>query len=220
MAQKQINSREDLINLYRQSLESHGESPAAVLWPKGRQDLRFETLTQEINPHKHVSILDFGCGLAHLKDYLDKYGFNIDYTGVDVVPEFLELARKRQPDGNYVLVEDVLSLSTRYDYVLISGTFNVVEGNIEAHKQRVEAALNHLFKMTRISLAVNFMTNDVDFMQANAYHVSPESVLSFMRQNMTRRLKLDQSYMPYEFTVIAFSDDSVVTPDNVYSPRQ
>ena len=219
MAHKQINSREDLINLYRQSLESHGDSPAAVLWPKGRQDLRFEALTQEINPHKHVSILDFGCGLAHLKDYLDKYGFNIDYTGVDIVPEFLELAKKRQPDGNYVLVEDALSLSTRYDYVLISGTFNIVEGDIDAHKKRVEEALIHLFKLSRISLAVNLMTDDVDFMQADAYHVSPESVTSFVRNNLSRRLRLDQGYMPYEFTVIALSDDSVVTPDNVYSPR-
>jgi hypothetical protein len=103
--------------------------------------------------------------------------------------------------------------------VLISGTFNIVEGDIDAHRKRVEEALIHLFKLSRISLAVNFMTDEVDFMQADAYHVSPESVMSFVRHNLSRRLRLNQGYMPYEFTVIALSDDSVVTPDNVYSPR-
>jgi hypothetical protein len=62
------------------------------------------------------------------------------------------------------------------------------------------------------------MTDDVDFVQDGAYHVAPDDVLSFVRQTMTKRLQLDQSYMPYEFTVVAFRDDAIVRPDNIYSP--
>jgi len=211
-------SRHNIIAAYRDSHRMHGDSPAAVQWPKGRQDLRFRALTRQIDPSRPCSVLDFGCGLAHLNDYFDQHGFHVDYTGADIVPEFVDAVAARHPGARVLLLDDSAALTERYDHVVASGTFNIVEGDPASHAATVRETLVRLFGACRSSLAVNFMTDDVDFVQEGAYHVAPDDVLSFVRQTMTKRLLLDQSYMPYEFTVVAFRDDAIVRPDNVYSP--
>jgi hypothetical protein len=119
-------SRHDIIAAYRDSHRMHGESPAAVQWPKGRQDLRFRALTRQIDPAEPCSLLDFGCGLAHLKDYLDQHGFRVDYTGADIVPEFVDAVAARHPGARVMLLDDPAALTERYDHVVASGTFNIV----------------------------------------------------------------------------------------------
>ena len=60
-----------LIEQYQRTFAAYGDTPAGVMWPRGRQALRFKALTQHFSP-EGFSVLDYGCGLAHLKDYLDE----------------------------------------------------------------------------------------------------------------------------------------------------
>ena len=61
-----------IIKQYQESFAMHGDSPAAVMWPRGRQELRFNALTKHFS-NNNFSVLDFGCGLGHLKSYLDNH---------------------------------------------------------------------------------------------------------------------------------------------------
>lgn len=45
------------------------------------------------------SVLDAGCGPGHWTDHLHKRG--VEITGIDLVPEFIESARKRFPEVPY-----------------------------------------------------------------------------------------------------------------------
>ena len=45
-----------------------------------------------------------------------------------------------------------------------------------------------------------------------------ETIVDFMRQNMSPRLRVDESYMPYEFTLVVLKDCEIARPDNVYRP--
>jgi ubiquinone/menaquinone biosynthesis C-methylase UbiE len=47
------------------------------------------------------TVLDVGCGPGHLTDHL--CSLDVDATGIDVVPEFIEHARAAYPEGRYVL---------------------------------------------------------------------------------------------------------------------
>ncbi len=47
------------------------------------------------------SVLDVGCGPGHLTEHLRLH--NVDATGIDVVPEFIEHARNAHPSGWYEL---------------------------------------------------------------------------------------------------------------------
>src|SRR6266536_2755296 len=83
------SSFDEVIALYRDAFQQYGHSPSAVLWPKGRQELRFEALTRFVSGQK-FAVLDYGCGLAHMKPFLNARFASFSYAGVDIVPEFID----------------------------------------------------------------------------------------------------------------------------------
>lgn len=211
-----FNNVDAMIASYRRTFSQYGDSPAAVQWPRARQDLRFHALTNHIRG-EGFSVLDFGCGLAHLKPFLDLRHTKYRYIGVDLVSEFIGAARLKYPAADFRLLSDHRDFVDRIDHVVASGTFNIVYGGgAEAHKVNVRSALTHLFSLCQRSLAVNFMTDQVDFRQPNAHHESVEDVYRFLRTQLSPRLILDQSYMPYEFTAVVFKDSEIMRPDNIY----
>ena len=208
-----------LVELYQRSYAVHGDSPAAVQWPRGRQELRFDALTSHI-VEESFSLLDFGCGLAHLKKYLDAKFPHFRYHGVDIVPEFIGDCSRMYPDASFNLIRRHTDVGGEFDHVVISGAFNLLYGTgVAQHRATVREALVYLFRLTRIALSVNFMTDRVDFRQEHAYHEDVLDLYKFACENLSPRLALDQSYMPYEFTLTVFRDREIVRPDNIYRPR-
>jgi len=214
----EINKHADLIASYQDTFRQHGDTPAAVQWPRGRQALRFKALTKHFAAG-HFSVIDYGCGLGHLKPFLDEHYDNVDYCGVDVVPEFIDTVRNKFPQAQAVLINNCTDLSQEFDHVVISGTFNVIEGGDRAaYLNEVKGELQHLFNLARKSLAVNFMTDQVNYVQDGALHVSPEEMMVYCREHFGRRLLLDCSYMPYEFSLVIMKQDEIIRPENIYSP--
>lgn len=204
------------MDLYRKAFAEHGDAPAAVLWPRGRQDIRFEALTRHFGKGG-FSVLDYGCGLAHLKRFLDARFTGVEYRGADLLPEFVDAVRAKHPDAQVQRVASHHDVRDPVDHVVISGTFNIVEGDdADAYLRLVQEALVHLFSLARVSLAVNFMTDRVDFRQDRALHVSVAGLAEFARQRLSPRIRIDESYMPYEFTLVALKDSTIVRPDNTY----
>lgn len=220
MADNKVNTASvpGLVEQYQRAFAAHGDTPAGVLWPRGRQALRFDALTQHFSG-EGFSVLDYGCGLAHLKEYLDQRFSRFEYHGADLVPEFVQATVAKYPDARVQLVRSHADVSTPVDHVVISGTFNIIDGvDRAAYVERVQAALSHLFSLARVSLAVNFMTDRVDFVQPQALHMNVEAMMDFMRRHLSPRLRVDESYMPYEFTLVALKDREIVRPENIYRP--
>ena len=72
-----------------------------------------------------VRVLDIGCGLGGLKDFFDRAGPAVEYTGYDVSPRVIERARERHPDGRFE-VRDILRHppTERFDVVLCAGALS------------------------------------------------------------------------------------------------
>lgn len=216
MTNNKVISTSSLVEQYRRAFATHGDAPAGVLWPRGRQALRFEALTRHFSDDG-FSVLDYGCGLAHLKAYLDQRFSRYEYHGVDLVPEFVDAVKAKYPEVGVQLVRSHADVSMIVDHVVISGTFNIIDGSDRAaYLEQIQGALVHLFSLARVSLAVNFMTDRVDFVQPQALHVSVEVMMDFMRRYLSPRLRVDESYMPYEFTMVMLKDREIVRPDNIY----
>ncbi len=207
---------ERVIEMYRAAFAAHGDTPAAVLWPKGRQALRFDALTS----HIHVdgfSLLDYGCGLAHLKDYLDQRFGAYRYHGVDLVPEFIEAARTKHPTARFDLISEQRRPDAAYDHIVASGTFNILwRDDPREHRALVRETLRRLFDLSIVSLSVNFMTDRVDYRQDGAYHENVVDIYEYARDALSPRLVINQAYMPYEFTLTVLRDTGIVRPENVY----
>ena len=209
-------SKTSVARQYLAALANHGDSPAAVLWPKGRQDLRFHALTRHL-PRGDFSLLDYGCGLAHLRAFLETRFERFSYTGADMIAEFVHLARAKYPGSQFLLVDRPQGLGSDYDHILLSGVFNMLySDNEEQHRQEVWSSLEFLFARARASIAVNFMTDHVDFRQPGAFHLDPRELLAFVRTRLSRRFFLDQSYMPFEYTVVVWKDQSIRRPGMVF----
>jgi hypothetical protein len=218
MANGRKRSISSLVQQYRQSFEKYGDTPSGVMWPRGRQELRFDALTRHFKDH-NFSVLDYGCGLAHLKSYLDQRFGRYEYHGADLVPEFVDAVSAKYPEVQVQLVQSYVDLSTPVDHVVISGAFNIIDGkDRHAYLKQVQDTLIYLFNLARVSLAVNFMTDRVDFIQPQAMHMNVEAMMDFMRRQLSPRLWVDESYMPYEFTLVALKDGEIIRPDNIYRP--
>lgn len=70
-------------------LKKFGDTPKGVDWTKEEQvDYRYQTMLELINFHhitQKISLLDYGCGLSHLYEYIKKNNLNhIEYTGLEI----------------------------------------------------------------------------------------------------------------------------------------
>jgi SAM-dependent methyltransferase len=206
-----------VIELYRKAYQDHGKGRSALLWPKGRQEERFSALTSAIK-RENYSILDYGCGFGDLKKYLNKRAVKFEYTGVDVVPEFInENIKEFGSSAKFSLINTYEDVKECYDFIVISGVFNTLFFDDKvAHWRLVQKIIRHLFSKTRVMLSVDFMTDNVDFIQLGSYHQSPERFYEFCIKNLTRRLSLDFSYLPYEFCAHLYKEQSILKPDNTY----
>jgi hypothetical protein len=210
------HAREEIIRAYHEAFRIHGDSPSAVMWPKGRQDLRFRALIQHVPVESPCSILDYGCGLGHLKDYLQSHGYQATYLGADIAQDFILTATQKHPDTSFTLIEGSGDIGIDADHIVASGTFNIVEGDRDTYWNLVQGILSRLFNHCKSSLAVNFMTDQVDFVQDSTFHVSPSTVIEFVKGSLSRRYTLDHSYLPYEFTIIVYKDQRILRPENTY----
>lgn len=205
-----------LIDLYRDAYRAHGDTPAAVLWPKDRQAIRFKALTRAIEKDG-FSVLDYGCGLAHLHDYLSARFSLFDYCGADIVPEFIAACRAKYPASRFFEADQIIGAGRSYDYIALSGVFNIrYVPDAEEHQRIVFETLRSLWPLARRALAVNFMSDAVDFQQEGAWHQNACDLLAFVRKNLSARCLLDHSYMPYEYTLTVYADAEIVRPDNIY----
>jgi hypothetical protein len=209
-----------ILDMYEDAFRRHGDSPHAVLWPKGRQEERFHALTRNIRETGDVSLLDYGCGLAHLKQFLDGRFRNVQYSGADAVASFVETCKQKYPCSHFQRLQSPGELKGNYDYIVSSGVFNILyTPEPIAHRDIVFGMLTQLFERTNIYLSVNFMTDVVDFRQPDTYHQNVAELYTFVFEKLSRRLVLDQSYMPYEYTITVWKDQTIGRPENLYGNR-
>ncbi len=210
--------KDEYIKRYQARLNEFGYSPATLGWGKGgRQDIRFKVLAQPILKHANSSVLDIGCGFGDLFRFLKMNHWNGTYTGVDIVPGLLNVARELDPQIN-VIEADITSpnfslISERFDYVVASGVFNA-RLKISNNEEHIVTALKNMFLLSKIAMCVDFMSTYVDYQNPAAYHTDPLWALGTVKK-ISRRVVLRHDYMPFEFALIVYKDD-VATSNNVF----
>lgn len=202
------------IERYETRFQQYGCDPRTLGWFKGRQKLRFYILTS-IGNLDNRSILDLGCGFADLYDYLIERGWRGKYTGYDIVPKLIEVAKQRHPKLD-LQVKDILTdpVTENFDYVFASGVFNAkLSGDNESY---IRDMLARMFEIADVGVAVDFLSTYVDFQQEIAYHADP-TVIFKMCKNLSKRVTLHHDYMPYEFTVYIYKNDSINKEKSVFT---
>ena len=204
------------MRVYRDLYLKHGRSEEALCWSKNKQENRFEALTRHI-PNSASILLDYGCGLGDLKTWLSTSKPLISYRGVDIVPEFIESNKKALGAEYFSTITGPEDVAHKFDHGILSGVFNLRTLPEDIHWTLLQKTLTALFMNTRISLAIDFLSWDVDFKKENSYHQNPDSIGRFISQSLSRRWELNKSYLPYEYSVVIFKDVEIDSTRNVYA---
>ena len=74
-----------------------------------------------------VDLLDLGCGLAHLYEYIQRNPPDppVRYSGLDVSSKLLAVARRKFPDLNFYKHDVLAGIEDlpRFDYLVLNGVF-------------------------------------------------------------------------------------------------
>ncbi len=194
--------------LYNDRYKKFGRDIRTVGWSNDRdQALRFEVLFRGLEP-RGKTILDVGCGLADLVPFLEsRTGGHFNYIGIDVAGALIEDARAVHSGSNCQFsTADIFSIDLpMVDISVLSGALSLKSDGIEAYARDT---LRQMIKMSRVAVALNFLTSYVDFEAPHNQHYQPESVFSWAKE-CCKRVNLIHDYPLYEFTIQAFIDNNL-----------
>jgi SAM-dependent methyltransferase len=75
---------------------------------------------------KGASILDVGCGYGDLLDYINRKGVKIrEYTGIDIVPEYIWDAQRRFKGGTFIEGDYLETKVPKADFAVCIGGLNL-----------------------------------------------------------------------------------------------
>lgn len=197
--------KKDTIDRYNERLDLYGYDPRTLGWLKGRQAIRFEVLSQ-IGSLDNCSLLDVGCGFGDLHGYLKKKGLNVYYTGYDINPRLIDIAREVYPDASFKVTDiEEETVDRKFDWVVASGIFN---HKTSGSPEFIEGMLSRMFQLSIRGVACDFLSSYVSFTNEDAHYSTPESIFSFCK-TISKRASLRHDYMPYEFCVYIYNDDEI-----------
>jgi cyclopropane fatty-acyl-phospholipid synthase-like methyltransferase len=203
--------------LYRNSFTEHGDSPASLLTPKGRNTTRFSAIDLYLNGK--VSVCDYGCGLGYMYDYIQsKPGCtDVNYSGFDMLPEFIDKCKEKYTNVDFQVVGSNDLIGKNFDVVFSSGVFNMItDDDAEVSKKYAFERLKYLFHITGDVLICDFLSDFVDFKQSNSQHFSVQEIAEFCVKHLGRKFQIRHDLLPYEFTLIVHKNSNILRPDNVF----
>jgi SAM-dependent methyltransferase len=169
---------------------------------RSSQEKRFQTATG-LGDFHGKRLLDVGCGFGDLLAWLNARGVEPRYTGMDICKPMIERCRKRfAGTGARFQIGDALTFVTDepYDYIVASGIFGYAAKDT---RKRVQPTLERLFDLTRIGLAVNFLSRCAVTRSPGRLYLHPADVLQFALK-LTPAVRLEHTYLPNDFTLCLY----------------
>ncbi|UYZ65116.1 class I SAM-dependent methyltransferase [Hymenobacter weizhouensis] len=195
-------------------LQAHGDNHLGVGWPnEADAQTRYGVMLDllRLGGPEPVRVLDFGCGPAHLYQYLLDHGLQhrIHYTGLDVSEKYLQLARAKYPEVP-LLALDVLrepEALPAFDYILMNGVLTqkctVGFDDMWTYAQQL---LQTVFAKARVGLAFNVMTKHVDWERDDLFHLPLDTLAAFLKRQLSRHVVFRHDYGLYEYTTYVYRE--------------
>lgn len=204
----------NIVKHYEDCLDKHGDSHLGVDWPNiADVDKRYKVMLDIIrlkeDPSANVSVLDFGCGAAHLYEYIQKHEMkNISYSGLDVSGKFVDLSKSKYPELPFYCV-DVLTPSAnelpKFDYIVMNGVFTEKrELSFDEMWEYFTEMLTVVFAKANKGLAFNVMSKAVDWEREDLFHVPTDKLIDFLTKKLSRNFIIRNDYGLYEFTTYLY----------------
>jgi len=192
---------------YQSKIAALGPTPAGVDWGSAQaQVTRFDQLLKLIPQTAWAmrsSFNDLGCGYGALLERMTSCGINVDYLGIDLVPDMVEAARQRFAGlGEFEVGRGCSRLA---DYSVASGLFNVCHETPQAEWESfIVEVLDDLNSHSLRGFAFNCLTSysDPEKMRPGLYYGNPLWFFDLCKRKYAKNVALLHDYGLYDFTII------------------
>jgi SAM-dependent methyltransferase len=188
--------------IYSRYIDNHNKnSIECVGWLDGTENsqLRFQKI-YEGGIGDEDSILDVGCGVAHLHTYLKNQGWNGKYLGVDPNKKAIDMIDE---DINVMhgTIEDLPDFM-KYDWAIASGVFNL--GLKEEHSFWI---IDNMISHANKGIVFNMLQAPYPDSQYEAYY--PEQIKHKLSRFDHSKIEIIEDYMgdDAEFTVYFYKEN-------------
>ena len=192
---------------YSERFEKYGVDPRSLSWgSKGAAHQRFRQMWAEID-FNGKSVLDVGCGFGEMARFLRKRYKDVDYTGVDLLEEFVDQAKAAHPYYKFEArdyFED--PLDEKFDVIMASGTLNSDLGTSEKNMEFRKKAIKIMFENTKGVLVFNMLGGHPvpkTKKGSNVWYADSLEILEYCT-SLTRRVILRSNYHPRDFTIFMY----------------
>lgn len=170
-----------------------------------RRKQRFQ-IHRELGIKNGDVVLDIGCGFGDFLDDLKQSEIKVDYTGVDIMPEFIYKAKNAHPEAMFEIrnfLEQKFEAQS-FDYVVCSQVLNLKIEGFDSNGL-VSKFLHEMFRLARKGISCDFVTNYVDYQEGYLTYHSPEEIFKICK-SLSKRVVLRHDYPLYEFCVYVYPD--------------
>jgi SAM-dependent methyltransferase len=194
-------------------LKRYGDRPEGVGWPIAKDaPTRYRVMLELIRPEHRagVRLLDFGCGLSHLYEYIRREGIaGIQYSGLEISAAYLEISRGKHPDVTFYDI-DVLKDDAglpEFEYVVMNGIFNSrVRMGQEEMFGLVQSLVARVFAHARHGIAFNVMSKQVEWEREDLFHLPMDQLADFLARKVSRHFVMRHDYGLYEYTTYVYRE--------------
>ena len=195
----QIIHRANIIHFHKKRTGGGKGDHYALGWrSEESQSRRFAALVKGINLNES-SMLDVGCGLADFKTFLNKHFSNVSYTGIDLMPEFINEAARRFANDQfcYFLLGDFFnSQLSAVDYVFSCGALSYGHSDKEYHFEMIQK----MWDISRKGIAFSALDKDRFPPHPLLIGFNRSEIIDFCL-NFKGKLMIQDHYIHDDFTI-------------------
>ena len=199
-------SKKEIIQRYQERIAQFGVTFDSLGSGKqSHQIIRFN-IQKNIGIQSGDKILDIGCGLGDFYNFLKEQKIDVEYYGVDLVPELIAEAKIKNPECTFE-VRDIMEEpfpKNSFDFVVSSQVMNL-KFTDDDNDEHIKKMLEHMFGVSIKGVACDFLTNFVDFKESHLNYYDPSLVFN-LAKSLTKRVDLIHSYPLFEFTIYLYPD--------------
>lgn len=203
-----------IIKHYEDCLEKFGDSHLGVDWPKPEDvNTRYRVMLelQKFDPQPNIvnpSLLDFGCGTAHMFEYMNQNDFqDWSYSGLDISPKFVSVCNTKFKDTKFYcldILKNDLAID-KVDYIIMNGVFTEKrELSFDEMYEYFKQMLEKIFPLANRGVAFNTMSKAVDWERDDLFHLPIDLLASFLSKKLNRNFIIRNDYGLYEFTTYVY----------------
>jgi SAM-dependent methyltransferase len=202
----------NIVAHYEACLEQHGDTHLGVDWPRQEDvEKRYRVMLEVIKPesrNRRVRVLDFGCGAAHLNEYILEKGIEyIEYSGLDLSEKFVRLSQSKFPTNEFFCVDllDERTSLPQFDYIVLNGVFTEKQNlSFDEMFEYFKRLITRVFNHAEVGIAFNVMTKHVDWERDDLFHLPFDMLAEFIKKDLSRNFVIRNDYGLYEYTTYVY----------------